>query len=362
MIIDTIGNIFDFIPERNLTEEYFYEHVGEFPVYSGQTVDEGIVAYIDTYFHEGEMLTFTTYGVGAGKIFSRNGKFTVGRNCMGLKLKQNYISQIILDWFKYKYQNLFYRLRIGDVDGQRSLNKILLENISIEIPDKEIQLQELAGYRNIENAVLKLEKLNSNVDALLNYKFTFKPKYQDKIENILTSKGGNSGLTEEFVYYNLPTDEYDSIPIYSGATQTENYLGSISRNARPNNSQLKIFKAPSILVVRKGLAGKMFYIDKGEFTTNDDAYVFSLKNEWKNKVNLLWFSYHFQELFFNLVTSKSDNATLNKEYVLKQTIELPDKVRFQDKIAEKIEHLFKTIENNNSKLKSLKSLLEFQIS
>ena len=101
MLKKPIGEIFTFIPETNIVEEYFYNNKGEYPVYSGQTEGDGIVAYIYTYKQNGEYITFTTYGVNAGTVNYRNGKFTIGRNCMGLKPKKEYEDKINLEWFSY---------------------------------------------------------------------------------------------------------------------------------------------------------------------------------------------------------------------------------------------------------------------
>ena len=152
------------------------------------------------------------------------------------------------------------------------------------------------------------------------------------IEDIFHIEGGNSGLTEEFTYYNLPSNEDEIIEIFTGATLDENKMGIISRLAKPNGRELKIFQGPVILVVRKGLAGKMFHIEKEEFTTNDDAYVLTPKKDWKDKINLKWFIHEYQDLFFNLVTSKSDNATFNKGYASRQSVKIPD-IDIQDEIA-----------------------------
>jgi type I restriction enzyme S subunit len=138
MICEEIGKIFDFIPETNLTEEYFYNHKGIYSVYSGQTENEGIIAQIDTYNQDSPCVTFTTYG-SAGKLYYREGKYTIGRNCMGLRAKEEFKESINLEWFAFHFQNLFYKLRIGDPKGQKSLNKLLLERTKIEIPELEIQ-------------------------------------------------------------------------------------------------------------------------------------------------------------------------------------------------------------------------------
>ena len=112
-------------------------------------------------------------------------------------------------------------------------------------------------------------------------------------------------------------------------------MGYISKNIPSSHLQLKIFKSPAILITRKGNAGTMNYISDYEFTTNDDAYVMTLKEEWVGKINLIWFINQYQELFFNLVTSKSDNGTFNKSYAERQFVKIPD-INFQNEIANKI--------------------------
>jgi len=42
---------------------------------------------------------------------------------------------------------------------------------------------------------------------------------------------------------------------------------------------------------------------------------------------------NINHLFYNLVTSKSDNSTFNKEYAERQIIYLPDKEKVQDVVA-----------------------------
>jgi len=348
MIKDTIGNIFDFIPETNLTEEYFYEHKGEYPVFSGQTENEGIIAYIDGYNQTEPCVTFTTYGVNAGTLNYREGKYTIGRNCMGLRPKEKFKDKIILEWFIYRYQNLFYKSAIGDKNGQKSLNKILIKGVEITIPNKNIQRKQLRLYQRALSMVSDINNLLSKLNNLLNSKIKINLiAYEEEIGNIFHFKGGNSGLTEEFVYYNQSTSEDDKIPILSSATIETNFMGYISKNAKPQGKKLKIFKGPCILVARNGYAGKMTYISESEFTTNDHAYVLVPKEEWKNEINLRWFVYQYQELFFNLVTSKSDNATFNKEYAKKQKVKIPDKENYQDKIAKmllKIDELINKLE------------------
>ena len=124
-------------------------------------------------------------------------------------------------------------------------------------------------------------------------------------------------------------------------------MGYISRNAKPNNRNLKVFIDSCILVARNGYAGTMTYIDNKEFTTNDHAYILTPKKEWKDKINLRWFMYQYQGLFYSLVSSKSDNATFNKKYAEIQSAQIPD-IKVQDRIGEKLLMIDSLIEKQDS--------------
>lgn len=137
-------------------------------------------------------------------------------------------------------------------------------------------------------------------------------------------------------------------------------MGYLSKEATPNRKKLKIFKTPCILVSRNGYAGKMMYMENGEFTTNDHAYILEVRDEWKNRVNIRWFMYRYQELFYNLVTSKSDNATFNKESIEKRTVSIPNR-EFQDKMAERLFILDKTTKKLERLRNLLSDLIEEQI-
>ena len=58
----------------------------QYPVYSSQTSNEGIMGYLDNYAFDGEYITWTTDGANAGTVFYRNGRFNCTNVCGTLKL------------------------------------------------------------------------------------------------------------------------------------------------------------------------------------------------------------------------------------------------------------------------------------
>jgi hypothetical protein len=137
-------------------------------------------------------------------------------------------------------------------------------------------------------------------------------------------------------------------------------MGFVSKKAKPNNKNLKIFEVPAILVIRKGIAGKMTYIPKDRFTTNDDAYVITPKKAWIDKINLEWFISEYQELFLKIVTSKSGNATFSKEYAERQMIQLPH-IDEQNRIIQKLAPLKSLIQKLHEMENKIDRLLEYTI-
>ncbi len=108
---------------------------GEYPVYSSQTLNNGILGFTDTYDFDGEFLTWTTDGAYAGSVFYRNGRFSITNVC-GLL-------QVIQDNILHKY--LYYILQITTPShvssgmGNPKLMSAAMQQIKIPIPPLEIQ-------------------------------------------------------------------------------------------------------------------------------------------------------------------------------------------------------------------------------
>jgi len=71
---------------RVISHEEIHENPGEYPVYSSQTEEKGVMGYIGTHDFDGEYLTWTTDGAKAGTVFARQGKFNCTNVCSTLKL------------------------------------------------------------------------------------------------------------------------------------------------------------------------------------------------------------------------------------------------------------------------------------
>lgn len=374
-----ISDAFDYYPgNHGLTEEIIYQYKptnkdDRVPIFSGSKDNKIPIGFIqnnvknlegkDIKCFDAPCLILTKDGSAGLLTYKEKGNFTLNHHACVLKVKPEFFNKIDMEWFAYQYQKRLYQYVTSKSDNG-VFSTEWFDRVLFEITDYNIQIRQKNKKNKLKTIIYKLGSLVEALEQIRNnnaINLSFGSSYY--IKDIFMFKGGNSGLTAGFIYNNKPNNELENVPILSGATVLTNMMGFVSRNAMPDTKKLKIFNGPAIIVIRNGVnAGQMIYIDKGEFATNDHVYVMSVKNNWKNKVNLRWFSYQYQELFYNLITSKSDNATFNKEYVEKQKVLLPDKnIDYQNNIAETLINIDNLISKLTNKIKKMKDIIEAEI-
>ncbi|GAA8063192.1 restriction endonuclease subunit S [Helicobacter pylori] len=141
---------------------------GKYPVYSSQTLNNGILGFIDTYDFDGEFLTWTTDGAYAGSVFYRNGRFSITNVC-GLL-------QVIQDNILYKY--LYYILQItaplhvNPGMGNPKLMSVAMQQIQIPIPPLKEQIAIANVLSDVDNEIISLKNKKrqfENIKKALNH-------------------------------------------------------------------------------------------------------------------------------------------------------------------------------------------------
>ncbi|WP_265723891.1 restriction endonuclease subunit S, partial [Providencia rustigianii] len=116
---------------RVMSKGYFVDNIGDYPVYSSQTANDGKIGSIDTFDFDGEFISWTTDGANAGTVFYRTGKFSITNVCGLIKIKNESL-------LNYKY--LFYWLTIEAKKhvysgmGNPKLMSHQVEKIPVPIP------------------------------------------------------------------------------------------------------------------------------------------------------------------------------------------------------------------------------------
>lgn len=122
---------------------------------------------------------------------------------------------------------------------------------------------------------------------------------------------GNSGLTEEYIYSLLLHPGERKYRLLTGSMDVANAI-RIYRCQHPKNAErlINVYTGEAIHVVRKGKAGHINYLESGDYTLNDDAYLLIEKAGHGYRVSLKWLALAYQQVFREYA-SNSDNGTWN---------------------------------------------------
>ncbi len=141
---------------------------GKYPVYSSQTLNNGILGFIDTYDFDGEFLTWTTDGAYAGSVFYRNGRFSITNVCGLLQV----IKDNILHKYLYYILQITAPLHVSSGMGNPKLMSAAMQQITIPIPplNEQIAIANILSALDKEITSLKNKKRQfDNIKKALNH-------------------------------------------------------------------------------------------------------------------------------------------------------------------------------------------------
>lgn len=147
-----------FNPEKGFakyTHNYIRNHKGEYPVYSSQTENEGVIGRIDTYDYDTECLTWTTDGIHAGTVFYRKGKFSMTTHCGALILKEEFKEKIDLKYILFQLETCLKEYATGE--GNKRVTVELIKDVPIRIPINNKKDYDLIKQREITAKNIKID-------------------------------------------------------------------------------------------------------------------------------------------------------------------------------------------------------------
>ena len=130
-----IGDICDISRGQVMSKDFIRDNSGEYPVYSSQTENEGVLGKISTYMFDGEYLTWTTDGANAGMVFYRKGKFSVTNVCGLLKVA----SKNVFPKFLYYALSVVTSKYVNKGMGNPKLMSNVMARIQIPLPALPVQ-------------------------------------------------------------------------------------------------------------------------------------------------------------------------------------------------------------------------------
>ena len=140
---------------RVISNEEIGENSGQYPVYSSQTENDGIMGYIDTYDFDADYITWTTDGAKAGTVFYRRGKFNCTNVCGTLSPSSQDVN---LRFFGHALNMVTSRFVRHDI------NPKLMNNVMAKI---RVQVPPLAEQTQIANF---LDHKTQQIDDLIRVK------------------------------------------------------------------------------------------------------------------------------------------------------------------------------------------------
>ena len=130
-----LGEVCELSRGKVYSKTYISENIGNYPVYSSQTANDGELGRISTFDYDGEYLTWTTDGAYAGTIFHRKGKFSITNVCGLIIIKSNrLLIRFLYYWLSIKAKEYVYQGM-----GNPKLMSNQMMSIEIPIPPFEVQ-------------------------------------------------------------------------------------------------------------------------------------------------------------------------------------------------------------------------------
>ena len=261
---------------RVISKEYLTDHLGDYPVYSSQTVNNGEIGKINSFDFDGEFVSWTTDGANAGTVFYRSGKFSITNVCGLIKIQNN---------LELNYKFLFYWLSIEAKNhvysgmGNPKLMSHQMEKILIPIPPLSVQTE-------IVKILDTLTTLTSELTSELILRQKQYEYYREKLLSFdsleqLNSGGGKKKLIDVAIYAKsrISTDKLDKENYIGVENLLQNKLGKTSSNYVPTEGSFIEYLPNDILIenIRPYLR-KIWLADKTG-GTNGDVLVIRLTDE-----------------------------------------------------------------------------------
>lgn len=163
----SLSSIADLSRGKVISKDYIKDNGGDYPVYSSQSENEGILGRINSYMYDGKYLTWTTDGAYAGTIFRRLGKFNITNVCGLVKVNTPNVSMDFLYYWlyveapKYVYRGM----------GNPKLMSNVMGAISVPVPPLPVQeeiVRVLDAFTELQAELQKrLQQYNYYRDNLL---------------------------------------------------------------------------------------------------------------------------------------------------------------------------------------------------
>lgn len=234
------------------TQEYIGENEGEYPVYSGQTENDGIMGRINSFdYNVAECLFTTTVGakVMTPKVLS--GKFSLSQNCLIMKQ----IKECCNKYFYYMLLPLFsYKKSLIPIYMQPSLRMEDLRTYTFYIPDIFTQ-EKIAAF--LDEKVGEIDTIIAKTkDSIEEYK-----KYKQSV----ITEAITQGLDKTVTIIDTGNVHIPKVPVHWNMKKIK-YIFEIKKDiARKEGYEI-------LSITQKGIKVKDIFKNEGQLAQNYSNY------------------------------------------------------------------------------------------
>lgn len=301
-----LGDVCKISRGKVYSKKYLAEHIGEYPVYSSQTANDGILGKIGTYDCDGKFLTWTTDGAYAGTVFYRQGKFSVTNVC-GLISCSNPILSLK---FLYYWLTIEAPKHVHQGMGNPKLMSNQMAKIEIPLPPIDVQTE-------IVRILDKFTSLETELEAELDCRRRQYEFYRDKLlsfdyvggqevewkkmSEVGTFIRGNGLQKKDFTEEGVGCIHYGQLYTHYGTSATETITYCSSELAKKLRKAAKgdiviATTSENVEDVCKAVA----WLGEEEIAVSGDAFIY------KHTQNPKYMAYLFQTAsFFNYKKKKA---------------------------------------------------------
>lgn len=330
-----IGDICDISRGQVMSKDFIRDNSGEYPVYSSQTENEGVLGKISTYMFDGEYLTWTTDGANAGMVFYRKGKFSVTNVCGLLKVA----SKNVFPKFLYYALSVVTSKYVNKGMGNPKLMSNVMARIQIPLPALPVQREIV---RVLDSFTLYSAELTAELTARRKqYEF-----YRDKLLTFEQPEVKQIPLGKlakfTYGYTDVAKDVGDARFIRITDINEDGCLSSGNCKYITLNDESKkyLLKEGDLLLARTGATyGKTLY-----FPNNEPAVYasFLIKIDLDNSVILNRYYWHFSKsnLYWKQAdkyVSKAGQQQFNTNAVSRVIVPVPS-IEVQERIVKVLDN------------------------
>jgi len=316
----SIGEICQINRGRVMSKDYLRNNAGEYPVYSSQTVDDGVFGRINTYDYDGEYLTWTTDGANAGSIFYRNGKFSITNVCGLLKVKVDGVNTKFLLYILATVSKKYVSAGMGNP----KIMSNVMEKILIPIPPLAIQqeiVKILDTFTTLEAELeAELEARKKQYEYYRDELLTFGDDVEWKTlgEVCAVASGGTPAKSKNQFW------EGGTIPWLKSEScnnESVSYANNFITDLGLQNSSAKLLKKDTTLMALVGAT--IFKTAYLEFESSTNQNIASIKSKDSVILNDKFVFYYLTNLYGELKSSMKSYGMLNLTTLYKFKMPIP---------------------------------------